>query len=74
MKLVKNLMKDKNALTALWNFIDALSSNRKHISYKDSKLTCLLADSLGVKTKTVIFENVSLGTLRYASKEKLIKK
>ena len=48
----------------------------------DSKLTRLLADSLGGNTKTVMFANISpasynydetLGTLRYASRAKLIK-
>ena len=71
------------SLTALGSVIDALSSNRKHIPYKDSKLTRLLADSLGGNTKTVMFANVSpasfnydetVGTLRYASRAKLIKK
>ena len=70
------------SLTALGSVIDALSSNRKHIPYKDSKLTRLLADSLGGNTKTVMFANISpasynydetLGTLRYASRAKLIK-
>ena len=62
--------------------IDALSQNRKYVPYKDSKLTRLLADSLGGNTKTVMFANISpasynydetLGTLRYASRAKLIK-
>lgn len=70
------------SLTALGSVIDALSSNRKHIPYKDSKLTRLLADSLGGNTKTVMFANISpasfnyeetVGTLRYASRAKLIK-
>ena len=70
------------SLTALGGVIDALSSNRKHIPYKDSKLTRLLADSLGGNTKTVMFANISpasynyeetYGTLRYASRAKLIK-
>jgi len=70
------------SLTALGSVIDALSFNRKHIPYKDSKLTRLLADSLGGNTKTVMFANISpasynydetLGTLRYASRAKLIK-
>ena len=70
------------SLTALGSVIDALASNRKHIPYKDSKLTRLLADSLGGNTKTVMFANVSpasfnyeetVGTLRYASRAKLIK-
>lgn len=62
------------SLTALGSVIDALSSN--------SKLTRLLSDSLGGNTKTVMFANVSpasynyeetSGTLRYASRAKLIK-
>ena len=70
------------SLTALGSVIDALASNRKHIPYKDSKLTRLLADSLGGNTKTVMFANISpasynyeetVGTLRYASRAKLIK-
>ena len=70
------------SLTALGSVIDALSFNRKHIPYKDSKLTRLLADSLGGNTKTVMFANISpasynydetVGTLRYASRAKLIK-
>ena len=70
------------SLTALGSVIDALSSNQKHIPYKDSKLTRLLADSLGGNTKTVMFANISpasynydetVGTLRYASRAKLIK-
>ena len=70
------------SLTALGSVIDALSSNKKHIPYKDSKLTRLLADSLGGNTKTVMFANISpasynyeetFGTLRYASRAKLIK-
>ena len=70
------------SLTALGSVIDALSQNRKYVPYKDSKLTRLLADSLGGNTKTVMFANISpasynydetLGTLRYASRAKLIK-
>ena len=70
------------SLTALGSVIDALSQNRKYIPYKDSKLTRLLADSLGGNRKTVMFANISpasynydetLGTLRYASRAKLIK-
>ena len=70
------------SLTALGSVIDALSFNKKYIPYKDSKLTRLLADSLGGNTKTVMFANISpasynydetVGTLRYASRAKLIK-
>ena len=70
------------SLTALGSVIDALSFNKKYIPYKDSKLTRLLQDSLGGNTKTVMFANISpasynydetVGTLRYASRAKLIK-
>ena len=70
------------SLTALGSVIDALSFNKKYVPYKDSKLTRLLADSLGGNTKTVMFANISpasynyeetVGTLRYASRAKLIK-
>ena len=77
-----NQLKINLSLTSLVSVIDALSSNRKHIPYKDSKLTKLLSDSLGGNTKTVMFTNVSpasfnyeetVGTLRYASRAKVIK-
>jgi kinesin family protein 3/17 len=70
------------SLTALGSVIDALSFNKKYVPYKDSKLTRLLQDSLGGNTKTVMFANISpasynydetVGTLRYASRAKLIK-
>ena len=75
-------MKINLSLKSLGSVIDALSSNSKHIPYKDSKLTRLLSDSLGGNTKKVIFTNVSpasfnyeqtVGTLRYASRAKVIK-
>ena len=54
----------------------------ENIYYIKIKLTWLLSDSLGGNTKTVIFTNVSqasfnyeetVGTLRYASRAKVIK-
>ena len=54
----------------------------ENIYYIKIKLTWLLSDSLGGNTKTVMFTNVSpasfnyeetVGTLRYASRAKVIK-
>jgi hypothetical protein len=41
--------------------INALTSEkpRSHIPYRDSKLTCLLRDSLGGNSKTIIVATIS---------------
>ena len=70
------------SLTALGNVISALVDGKKHIPYRDSKLTRLLQDSLGGNTKTVMFamlgpadwnHDETLSTLRYANRAKNIK-
>lgn len=71
------------SLSALGNVISALVGGKsKHIPYRDSKLTRLLADSLGGNTKTLMIAAISpsdfnyeetLSTLRYASRAKQIK-
>ena len=70
------------SLSALGNVISALvAGGKKHIPYRDSKLTRLLQDSLGGNTKTLMIAAISpadynfeetLGTLKYASRAKLI--
>ena len=59
-----------------------MDGKKKHIPYRDSKLTRLLQDSLGGNTKTVMIAALSpadynydetLSTLRYASRAKSIK-
>ncbi|CAL8466939.1 g6475 [Coccomyxa elongata] len=70
-------------LSALGNVIGALSegASRKHIPYRDSKLTRLLQDSLGGNSETLMVACVSpasfnfeptLSTLRYASRARSI--
>ncbi|KAK9916347.1 hypothetical protein WJX75_001590 [Coccomyxa subellipsoidea] len=70
-------------LSALGNVIGALSegAGRKHIPYRDSKLTRLLQDSLGGNSETLMVACVSpasfnfeptLSTLRYASRARAI--
>lgn len=64
--------------------INALTSDktRNHIPYRDSKLTCLLRDSLGGNSKTFIIATVSsssycfqetLSTLNFANRAKMVK-
>lgn len=70
------------SLSALGNVISALvAGGKKHIPYRDSKLTRLLQDSLGGNTKTLMIAAVSpaksnfeetVGTLKYASRAKMI--
>lgn len=72
------------SLSILGNVISALVTGKdgSFIPYRESKLTMLLADSLGGNTKTVMIANVgpadynydeSLNTLWYASRAKKIK-
>ncbi|XP_022095789.1 kinesin heavy chain-like [Acanthaster planci] len=73
------------SLLTLGNCISSLSDNRKrsgHIPYRDSKLTKLLADSLGGSGVTLMIACItpssyclseSLSTLRYANRAKRIK-
>lgn len=63
------------SLLTLGRVIKALVENQQHIPYRDSKLTRLLQDSLGGKTKTAIIATISpslscldesISTLEYA--------
>ncbi|EEF29376.1 kinesin-like protein KIN-5B [Ricinus communis] len=70
------------SLLTLGRVINALVEHSAHIPYRDSKLTRLLRDSLGGKTKTCIIATISpsahsleetLSTLDYAYRAKYIK-
>ncbi|KAF1743759.1 hypothetical protein MXB_557, partial [Myxobolus squamalis] len=70
------------SLLTLGRVIFALVEKTKHIPYRESKLTRLLQDSLGGRTKTVIIATISpsaynieetLSTLDYAQRAKHIK-
>lgn len=64
------------------NCINALTSNGKHIPWRDSKLTRMLQDSLSGNCRIVMIANISPGlmcidetmhTLQYANRAKNIK-
>jgi hypothetical protein len=72
------------SLTTLGMVINALASDKAktHIPYRDSKLTCLLRDSLGGNSKTFIIATIStsilcfqetLSTLNFANRAKMVK-
>ncbi|XP_027366891.1 kinesin-like protein KIN-5B [Abrus precatorius] len=70
------------SLLTLGRVINALVEHSAHVPYRDSKLTRILRDSLGGKTKTCIIATISpssycleetLSTLDYASRAKSIK-
>ena len=72
------------SLSALSKVISSLSENpkRKHVSYRDSKLTRLLKESLGGNSKTSLIACISpsqdsfsetLSTLHFACKAKLVR-
>lgn len=68
-----------SSLSALGNVIKQLSENKKYVSYRDSKLTRVLANSLGGNSKTAIFItcssdlddfNETLSSLRFGQRAK----
>ncbi|KAL1916257.1 uncharacterized protein VTP21DRAFT_5874 [Calcarisporiella thermophila] len=70
------------SLLTLGRVINALVENSSHVPYRESKLTRLLQDSLGGRTKTCIIATISPAkmnleetesTLKYASRAKNIK-
>lgn len=70
------------SLLTLGRVINALVDHSQHIPYRESKLTRLLQDSLGGRTKTCIIATISpakismdetISTLEYATRAKSIK-
>ena len=70
------------SLSALGDVISALTSKKKHIPYRNHKLTMLMSDSLGGNAKTLMIVNISpaddnveetLSSLEYAQRVKQIK-
>ena len=70
------------SLSALGTVIAALAANDKHVPYRDSKLTHLLADSLGGNSKTLMLvacrgepDNApeTINSLTFAARAKAVK-
>jgi len=70
------------SLSALGNVINALTTGKGHVPYRDSKLTRLLSDSLGGNSKTCIIVTCSpcdynveetISTLRFGTNCKKVK-
>ena len=70
------------SLSALGTVIAALAANEKHVPYRDSKLTHLLADSLGGNSKTLMLvacrgepDNApeTINSLTFAARAKAVK-
>merc|ERR1719412_588532 len=80
--VLEEAKKINQSLSALGNVMNALTEGSKHIPYRDSVLTKLLADSLGGNCKTVLLIAASessysceetCSTLRFGERAKKIK-
>ena len=78
---LKEAQKINLSLTILGQVISALSQNKKHVPFRDSKLTHILKDSLGGNCKTTLIVNCTksmfnreetINSLRFGSRCKLI--
>lgn len=79
---LKEASKINQSLSSLGKVINSLARNQSHVSFRDSKLTFLLSNSLGGNSKTLMIANISpsescyqdtLSTLKFANNTKMIK-
>ena len=79
---LKEAKQINKSLMVLGLVINSLVENKKHIPYRDSKLTRLLSDALGGNSKTMLIvtaspskynQDESLSTLRFGNRAKSIK-
>ena len=79
---IKELTQINKSLSALGKVIHSLGvGNSTHVPYRDSKLTRLLQDSLGVSTRTILIATISpasvyveetISTLKFADRAKQV--
>ena len=79
---IKEMNEINKSLTTLGKVISALASNdTTHVPYRDSKLTRLLQDSLGINTRTILIATISpnpdyieetISTLKFADRAKQV--
>jgi len=62
-QLLEEAKKINKSLSALGNVMNALSSRKGHVAYRDSVLTRLLSDSLGGNCKTTLLIACSPATI-----------
>ncbi|KAI4987094.1 hypothetical protein ZWY2020_019894 [Hordeum vulgare] len=81
LKEASNINKSLSTLShVIMSLVDLKHGKKRHVPYRDSRLTFLLQDSLGGNSKTLIVANVSpslcsnetLGTLKFAQRARLI--
>merc|ERR1719277_223894 len=61
----KEAIEINKSLTALGDVIEALTSGKKQIPYRNHKLTQVMQDSLGGTSKTLMFVNCSPASSNY---------
>eukprot|EP00656_Telonema_subtile_P008814 TRINITY_DN14123_c0_g1_i1.p1 TRINITY_DN14123_c0_g1~~TRINITY_DN14123_c0_g1_i1.p1 ORF type:complete len:1043 (+),score=182.11 TRINITY_DN14123_c0_g1_i1:135-3263(+) len=62
---IKEMASINQSLSVLGNCVAALSDDRAHVPFRDSKLTRLLQDSLGGNCKTTFITTISPSVLSY---------
>ncbi|XP_037439555.1 kinesin-like protein KIN-12F isoform X2 [Triticum dicoccoides] len=82
LKEASNINKSLSTLShVIMSLVDLTHGKKRHVPYRDSRLTFLLQDSLGGNSKTLIIANVSpslcssngtLSTLKFAQRARLI--
>merc|ERR1719482_1539127 len=63
---LKEAIAINKSLTALGDVIEALMKRQKNVPYRNHKLTLLMSDSLGGKSKSLMFVNVAGGNMHVA--------